>query len=56
MKRFQIYALCVIVLLAASCGKGNPTQDDMIQVQEGVIAVMNPLEPVKIPGGPRGLI
>lgn len=56
MKRFQVFAVCVIVVLGASCGKRDSTLDDMIQVQDGVFVVMNPIEPVNIPGGPRGLV
>ncbi len=56
MKRFQIFAICVIMVLAASCRKKDSALNNMIQVEDGVTVVRNPLEPVKIPGAPAGLV
>ncbi len=55
MKRLQILAVCIIVVLAPSCSKKDSALKDMIQVEAGVTVVSNPLEPVKVPRGPTEL-
>ena len=56
MKKLQILAACVIVLAASACSKNDSGLDDMIQVEDGVTVIRNPIEPVKVRGGPTGLV
>lgn len=56
MKKLQILAVCVILLAALACSKNDSGLDDIIQIEDGVTVVRNPIEPVKVRGGPTGLV
>jgi hypothetical protein len=56
MKRRQIFIVSVIMIMAVSCSKKDSALDDMIHVEDGVTVVRNPMESVKVPGGPTVLV
>jgi hypothetical protein len=55
MKKLQIFTACIIVFLSVSCGEKDSALDELIQVENGVTVVRNPMEPIKIPSKPTGL-
>ena len=56
MRKLCIFTLCVCMLSALACGTKDSNLDKMIQVEDGVTVVRNPMEPVIISGGPIGLV
>lgn len=56
MKKNQIIVFCIVLLVAVSCGKKESDLDKMIRIEDGVTIVRNPMEPVRVPGGPTGLV
>ena len=51
-----VLMLSFLLMTAVSCGKKESDLDKMVQVEDGVTIVRNPMEPVKVPGGPTRLV
>ena len=51
-----VLMLSFLLMTAVSCSKKESDLDKMIRIEDGVTIVRNPMEPVRMPGGPTGLV
>ena len=51
-----VLMMSILLMTAVSCGKKESDLDKMIRIEDGVTIVRNPMEPVRVPGGPTGLV